>query len=322
MSQVDVLGQLSDEMKQVMDYINQHAATISDVAEPLTYPQMRLNYQQERQFWNEGGPEMAKTLNELITVADGQVATRVYYPNNNPTNNCIFFIHGGGFIVGNLDTHDRVMRLIAAQSHCVVIGIDYSLSPEAKFPQAIEECVAITRYYRQHAAEYGINPQQMGYAGDSAGAYLCLATFLWQRDAGDDVSFVKGLLLYYGLYGLKDSRSMRLYGGEWDGLTPADLIYYRDMYLADETQAESPYYCLFNNDLTKNMAPCFVASCEYDPLIDDSETLYAILNDHQICCEYKMYPGTLHAFLHYSKMMPTSVTALDDGIKFFLSQLD
>ncbi len=115
------------------------------------------------------------------------------------------------FILGNLDTHDRIMRLLASYSQCTVIGIDYTLSPEARFPQAIEEIVAACCYFHQQAEDYQINMSRIGFAGDSAGAMLALASALWLRDKQIDCGKIAGVLLWYGLYwitGFRDSSSV------------------------------------------------------------------------------------------------------------------
>ncbi|EGK27641.1 acetyl esterase [Shigella flexneri VA-6] len=232
-----------------------------------------------------------------------------------------FICMEGGFILGNLDTHDRIMRLLASYSQCTVIGIDYTLSPEARFPQAIEEIVAACCYFHQQAEDYQINMSRIGFAGDSAGAMLALASALWLRDKQIDCGKIAGVLLWYGLYGLRDSVTRRLLGGVWDGLTQQDLQMYEEAYLSNDADRESPYYCLFNNDLTREVPPCFIAGEEFDPLLDDSRLLYQTLAAHQQPCEFKLYPGTLHAFLHYSRMMKTADEALRDGAQFFTAQL-
>ena len=96
---------------------------------------------------------------------------------------------------------------------------------------------------------------------------------------------------------------------------------YENAYLRNADDRESPYYCLFNNDLTHDVPPCFIASAEFDPLIDDSRLLFQTLQAHQQTCQYQMYPGMLHAFLHYSRMMKTADEALQDGARFFKQQL-
>ncbi|AYY76335.1 acetyl esterase [Citrobacter sp. TBCP-5362] len=314
-NKIPVLDLISAQMRAV---INVHQAELppwpaDDIAA------QRQHYTRERRFWNAGAPQMA-TRKAAVPTSYGEVATRLYYPQHN-SRATLFYLHGGGFILGNLDTHDRIMRLLASYTRCTVVGIDYTLSPEARFPQAIEETVAACRFFHQRADEYALNMAQIGFAGDSAGAMLALASALWLRDKQIVCGSVVAMLLWYGLYGLQDSPSRRLFGGEWDGLTRQDLERYENAYLRDEQDRESPWYCLFNNDLTRNVPPCFIASAEFDPLLDDSRLLHQTLQAHNQPSEYRMYPGTLHAFLHYSRMMKTADDALQDGARFFMAQL-
>src|SRR5699024_7041191 len=158
---------------------------------------------------------------------NGKVETRLYsLKSHSPAT--LFYLHGGGFILGNLDTHDRIMRLLASYTQCTVIGIAYTLSPEARFPQAIEEIVAACCYFQQQAEDYQINMSRIGFAGDSAGAMLALASALWLRDKQIDCGKVAGVLLWYGLYGLRDSVTRCLLGGVWGGLTKEDLQMYEE----------------------------------------------------------------------------------------------
>jgi len=142
------------------------------------------------------------------------------------------------------------------------------------------------------------------------------------RDKRFSCGNVAGVLLWYGLYGLQDSVSRRLMGGDWDGLSRRDLEMYEKAYLRNIDDRESPYYCLFNNDLTHEVPPCFIASAEFDPLIDDSRLLFQTLAGRQPPRENQKYPGTLHAFLHYSRMMNAADDALRDGARFFTQQIN
>jgi len=316
-NKVEIFSRLSPDMQNVLNYQLENPPQQESAPAANDYAAIRLAYEKERQFWNQGGPEMAQTLNINVPFNNHLVPTRLYYPKTQQSKSVLFYIHGGGFCVGSINTHDRIMRILAEESQCIVIGIEYTLSPDAKFPQAIKEIVAVVHYFRERADEFFLNKHSIGFTGDSAGAHLSVAAFLWLRDKIHDCQFVKGLVLYYGLYGLKDSRSIRLYGNSWDGLTEEDLAFYRDIYLNDADDENSSYYCFFNNDLTINMPACYIASCEFDPLLDDSEALYAILKDQGVNCEYKMYPGVMHAFLHYSKMMTISYDAITDGAHYF-----
>lgn len=316
-NKINVLELISPEMKQVMQF---YADNPQPAPENDGYPSMRLAYNQDRRYWNADAPEMFNIQDISVSTSYGNVLTRLYQPKEK-TPATLYYLHGGGFILGNLDTHDRIMRLLASYTGCTVIGIDYSLSPEAHYPQAIDESAQVCLYYHQNAKHYDINTQQIGFAGDSAGAMLSLATVLWLRDKHINCGKVSATLLWYGLYGLRDSTSRRLYGGEWDGLRQQDLEEYDNAYLTALGSCDAPYYCLFNNDLTQDIPPCFIASAQYDPLIDDSVTLFKTLEAHQLPCEYKMYSGTLHAFLHYSRMMKVADDAIRDGAHYFVKQL-
>jgi acetyl esterase len=276
---------------------------------------MRAAYNKERRFWNEGGPVMAGTVDSHFTSRHGDVAIRLHYPaRHRAAGPALVYIHGGGFILGNLDTHDRIMRILAAESGAVVIGIDYSLSPEAKFPVALEQCADLLVHLRGNADQFDINPDTLAIAGDSGGAMLALATYLYLRDNGG-ADYIAALLLYYGLFGLRDSASRRLLGGSWDGLTEADIAYYMDCYLADARDASSPYVDCLSADLS-DVPPCYVAAAQYDPLADDSAALAAILARHKIRYHHDVFPGVIHAFLHHSLMLDAAHEALLHGAIF------
>nr|ELR5229671.1 acetyl esterase [Providencia rettgeri] len=316
-NKVNVLKLISTEMKKVIDFYSKNT---SDSPNNADLSSLRDAYNEDRKFWNADAPSMRSTKDVSVQTLYGNVLTRLFQPAIN-TPATLFYIHGGGFILGNLDTHDRIMRLLALYTGCTVIGVDYSLSPEARYPQAIEEISTVYQFYSRNTEKYHINMCQTGFAGDSAGAMLSLATTLWLRDNNIASQEIKANLLWYGLYGLQDSASRRLYGGEWDGLTQKDLESYDNAYLGGSGSREAPYYCLFNNDLTDNIPPCFIASAEFDPLLDDSTALFDTLNANKIPCKYKMYPGTLHAFLHYSRMMDIADEAIRDGAAYFKGQL-
>jgi acetyl esterase len=315
-NRIEIGARLSAETRAVLRFREEHGADPFGDAD-LSYAEIREHYVQERRYWNEGGPEMARSLDVVVPYEERKIRTRVHYPNKTPRNAVIFYLHGGGFIAGSTDTHDRITRLLARHADCVVVSIDYSLSPEAKFPRAIHEIIGVTDHFRGAAAEYGVDQGRIAYAGDSCGASLALAAALWQRDHQCDSSYIRGLLLYYGMFGLRDSRSRRLYGGVRDGLDDESLKFCENAYVEKSGDLHSPYFCFFNNDLTFGVPPCFIAAAEFDPLVDDSAALAGIILGHGAVCEYRVYPGTLHAFLHYSRMLGAAEEALSDGARFF-----
>ncbi len=314
-NKIDVLSLISEEQAAVLKWQDEHNKDAFNTVN-VDLKDVRANYEAERVYWNEGGPVMAKTVMAQVPFEDYSLRCRLHYPVLTPKNAFIIFLHGGGNVVGSIDTHDRMMRILAEESGCVVIGVDMSLAPEKQFPTGILETIAAVDFFRERAGEYDIDADRMGFAGDSGGAMLSMGTFLWLRDHREDTSYIRAMLLYYGAYGLKDGKSFRLYGGIWDGLTEEDFDFYMDLYCKPEDK-KSPYFCYYNNDLYTRMVPCFFATAEFDPVIDDSECMYAILKGKGIPCEYKMYKGTIHAFLHYSKMMKAPIECLRDSANFF-----
>ncbi|SUX60340.1 acetyl esterase [Citrobacter amalonaticus] len=157
-----------------------------------------------------------------------------------------------------------IMRLLASYTQCTVIGVDYSLSPEARFPQAIEETIAACQFFYQQADDYQLNMTHIGFAGDSAGAMLSLASALWLRDKHIFCGKVAGRAVVVWTVRLTGLSKSTTDGRRLGRSQPSGFGNVRKMYLRDADDRESPYYCLFNNDLTRDVPPCFIAGAEFD----------------------------------------------------------
>ena len=321
MNKLKVLSYLSPQMQAVLTKEDELAGDVNDTS--VGFEQMRENYSAGRAFWAEGGPVLASTVNATVAGPYGDIAVRYYYPTTAKNAPAIVYAHGGGFVLGILDTHGRITRILAEKTGAVVVAVDYALSPEAKFPRAVEEIAAVATYLHEHGADHGIDGNRLAFAGDSGGAHLGLAATLYMREEKGTSDCVRCLLLFYGWYGLSDSSSMRLLGGPWDGLTEEDWQFYLRMYAEDtESLKTNPYANCFLNDLSRNMPACYLAAAEYDPLLDDSATLAAILNEYAIPCQCEVFPGVIHAFLHYTKMLDAANDALEHAATFYRQQLE
>lgn len=329
MNKIDVLAQINPQMKSILDKENELSGDTTDTS--MGFELMRKNYIEGRKFWTQGGPLMAKTQDTVIEGPYGAIPLRFYYPTEKAYSAkvdqksempALVYVHGGGFCLGNIETHDRICRVLSNFSDSVVVSVDYRLAPEAKFPVQVEEVSYVISYIHEHDYEYGVDGQRMGMAGDSGGAHLNLAATLYLRAKQKDTSYIKCLLLYYGWYGLRDSSSMRLFGGPWDGLTEEDWNYYLELYTNDLREVEtSPFINLFLNDLSHGMPACYIAAAEFDPLIDDSKTLAAICKQYHIPYKFEIFMGTIHAFLHYTRVLNEANEALKHGATFFKQQL-
>ncbi len=306
----DFTKKISPQMRAVVDVIRGWSAEHPPTAD------WRQDYIDERRFWNEGGPQPQRVEDIAVDGPHGPIPVRILYPEGHK-GGVIVYLHGGGFYLGNNDTHSRIMRILAEESGHAVAGVDYRLAPEHMFPVQIDETVAVVRYFHESGEKHGLNNGQVCLAGDSGGATLCLAAALFLRDEGEkDNSFIRSLLLYYGAYGMRDSTSLRMWGNEIDGIVrEAATNSYDEGYIRPE-DLKNPYYDLLDNNLTHGIPPTLVVCGDADPLLDNSTCLYEILADKGLVCEYKVYPGVMHAFLHYSRMLDDASDALRLGAVF------
>lgn len=270
----------------------------------------RLAYDHERRFWNAAPAPVDRVKDLTLATRAGPVRTRLYRATGSQPVGLAVYLHGGGYVVGNLDTHDRIMRLLALKSGCAVLGIDYALSPEHRFPVALDQIAAVLETLAHGPLGPGVDSGAIVLVGDSAGAHLALGTAIGRRDLP-----VRGLVLYYAAVGLRDSASRRLLGGEIDGLSPAQLAFYRDAYLAREEDQYDPRYDCLAADL-RGLPPCLVGAVELDPLRDDSLALAEALTVAGVPHRLRRYEGVLHGFLHYSRMLPAAEDALAEGARF------
>jgi len=303
---------------QMREALAQQQAIAPDIgtAHTRSAADIREVYERERAYWNEGGPAMASSLDITLDGPIGVVPIRIYEPVDYGVNATLMFMHGGGWMVGSTASHDRIARTLADHCKCKTVSVDYRLAPEFKFPVQFEECLAVLHALK--AGEIDNCPgQRLLLAGDSAGANLALGLALWCRDRHPGL--VSALALFYGTYGLRDSGSRRLYGNGQDGMSHADLTYYRRSYLRSEADMDDPRYNMLDADLS-DMPPAYIMAAELDPVKDDSLTLAAQYSELGISHELSVYDGMLHGFLHMSRICDKARHALQAGAKFLCHQ--
>ena len=310
----DVPRLWSEQMGEVVAKQNELAEGAYVTGQSLE--EMRQAYRAERAFWNEGGPSVAVCVDQEVPTRYGAVRVRHYRPGEQGPLPLIVFVHGGGWVIGDVDTHDRITRTLCHLTGAAVVSIDYTLAPDARFPQQIHECRDVVAHIREQAEEWGIAPEDISFAGDSAGANMAAATMLMMRDEGV-LTQTRTMLLFYGVYGLKDSMSMRLLGGAWDGLTEADYAYYLDQYFAEPANADDPYFNVLGSDFSTGIPPCYIVAAGLDPLRDDSRTLVEILGLCSVPHLYNEVEGVIHGFLHHSKMLDQTMDVLKEAARFY-----
>lgn len=311
MPKVDIRARLTAQSLEALARSRAQGASFStDATDRLAV--QRQAYNHERRYWNGFAVELPSVRELLLDTPHGPVPARLYLPRaGGAPLPVLVFAHGGGFILGNLDTHDRICRLLARKSGWAVLAVDYALAPEKQFPVQPDQVFAVLQRVRRQGGDWGLDPERIALGGDSAGAHLALCAALDARAAPDLP--VSALLLYYGGFGLKDSASRRLFGwSDLDGLGDEDTAAYRDAYAARAQDREHPRNDLLRADMA-GLPPTFVGAVAFDPLRDDSLVLAEFLKERGVAHRLVVYEGVLHGFLHYSAVEPLAMQALDDG---------
>ncbi|MBV8889978.1 MAG: alpha/beta hydrolase [Alphaproteobacteria bacterium] len=240
----------------------------------------------------------------------GDVRVRLYRPSPQPDLPGLVFFHGGGWVIGDIETHDSVCRHLAHAAGCAVVSVDYRLAPEHKFPAAYEDCLAATLWTAETASALGIDPARLAVGGDSAGGNLAAAVAIAVRDRG--APHLRQQLLIYpatDLGALFDSQTRY---GEGYLLTRTTMRWFIDQYLRDPEQAAewraSP---LRATDLTR-VAPAYVLTAGYDPLCDEGEAYARRLQQAGVPVTHRRAADQIHGFCTMGKIIRAAQTELDE----------
>jgi acetyl esterase len=268
-----------------------------------------------RAQWTAGGPQMARTEDIMAPTRHGQVQLRVYTPRVRKLAGCLFYIHGGGFVLFSIDTHDRVMREYADRAGILVVGINYTRAPEAKFPQALDECLDSVQWLRANAGRFGFDAGQLFVGGDSAGGNLTMGISLTLRDAG--LPPVAGMVLNYAGYDMGDDHlyapSVLRYGNGEYGLSLHMMLWFRLLYI-DRSRVDPRMSPLLAR--VEGLPPSYMVITECDVLYDENIEMVEHLRKAGCQVEAKVYPGTVHSFLEAVSISDAANQAFDDTVKW------
>jgi acetyl esterase len=257
-------------------------------------------------------PEIASVTNRDMQGPAGSLPLRIYTPLGVGPFPLMVFFHGSGFVVCSLDTHDAMCRNLCAGAGCVVVSVDYRLAPEHKFPAAVDDAFAATRWAAANAAALGADPSRVLVAGDSAGGNLAAVAALRARDEGGPA--LAGQLLIYPVTDFHQPGTPSMAeNAEGYGLTRQGMEWFWNHYLADPAQAAHPYACPIKaNDLTR-LPPAYVITAQYDPLRDEAEYYADALSRAGVATRLRRWDGMNHGFFFFPGLVDRATEATDDA---------
>ena len=260
----------------------------------------------------EATPEpVARIEDRAIPGPAGEVPVRVYAPAADAALPVLTFFHGGGWVIGSIDTHDMVCRALANAAGCLVVSVDYRLAPEACFPAAAEDCYAATAWVAEQARSLGADGARIAVGGDSAGGNLAASVALIARDRGGPPLAFQWLIYPVAAPDFETASYQSC--AEGYGLTRADMIWFWDHYVPDATDRSNPYVAPLSAEDLRGLPPALVITAEYDPLRDEGEALAARLREAGVPTTLKRYEGQIHGFVSNFTIMEQGRVAIDQA---------
>ena len=242
----------------------------------------------------DGGPVMAQTRELWLPIRGRRLLCRLHRPGPGVLP-VLVYIHGGGWVWGSIDSHDRMAREYAAAAGCAVLLVDYALSPEAVFPQALLECADVLRWLAAHGAGLGLDGARVVVGGDSAGGNLAAALGLLFRDTPGQPG-PRGLLLNYGVFDCRlDTASYREFADGY-GLTLAKMDFYFRAYCPEPAARLNPLVSPLRADLA-GLPPCLVHYAGLDVLAAENQAMIEKLEAAGVAVDSAVFPGVTHGFL-------------------------
>ena len=249
----------------------------------------------------------------------GPIGCRVYNPVQGQTLPALLYLHGGGWVVGDIDSHDSVCRALARRAACVVLSVDYRLAPEHRFPAPLEDAWASLVWLHENATTIGGDRNRLAVGGDSSGGNLAAVLARWSRDRGGPRIAAQVLIYPVTNFDL-DTPS---YGkaGTGYGLTRDSMRWYWEQYLNDPRDGASPDASpLRAGDLTA-LAPALVITCELDPLESEGRAYAAALRAGGVRVEHVHKLGMIHGYVRMAGVISRARKSWDDIAHFLRREL-
>jgi acetyl esterase len=299
---------LHPQARALLDLIEQRGIPPTHT---LSVADARAFYRDRRFATQPAAPEVGKIQNLEAIGPNGPIPLRLYRPAGSSDSEkmpVLVYYHGGGFTIGDLETHDTLCRELANLANCAVAAVDYRLGPEHRFPAAVTDCIAAAHWVRDHASELQLDASRLAVGGDSAGGNLAAVVSIDARDRGDLPIALQ--LLIYPATDAHASAPSHTENGQGYLLTRETIAYFTGHYFADPAVYKdwraSP---LLHPDLS-NLPPALVLTAGFDPLRDEGAAYAARLTAAGNRAAYVHFPRQIHGFVTMGKIIDEANTAV------------
>lgn len=255
--------------------------------------------------------EVAKVENRLINGPDGEIPVRIYTPEGDGPFPSLVFYHGGGWVIGTLDTVDVPCRLLANRADCVVVSVDYRLAPEHKFPAAADDAYAAAKWVVENGPAIQVDSDRVAVGGDSAGGNLAAVVSLMARDR-KEIELAYQMLIYPVTNHSYQTNSYRD-NAEGYLLTKDSMIWFWDHYLRNQEDGHHPYASPLQAEDLSDLPQTLVITAEYDPLRDEGESYAQRLKEAGVQVEETRYLGMIHGFFWMPGALKQGMNAVNQA---------
>ncbi|MDL2409361.1 alpha/beta hydrolase [Rhizobium calliandrae] len=277
--------------------------------------------QQARVDYNAGFPALqgakeavASVEDRQISGPDGSITVRIYRGFGAPSKDGpgLLYFHGGGWVIGNLDSHDEICRWFANLGKCTVICPDYRLAPEHKFPAGLMDCAAALGFMAKSATDFGIDLRRIAVAGDSAGGNLAAVLAVMSR-SGAAPRLAAQLLIYPNTDATQTADSYRRYATGF-GLTATTMKWFRDYYVRTAADIVDWRVSPLRAESVAGAAPAFIATAGYDILVDEGTAYAERLRQEGVRVVLRHWPGQIHGFVSMGRYVPQARQAVQEAV--------
>jgi acetyl esterase len=278
----------------------------------LSPAEARRFYLERRFFTQPDAPALAEVRELQAEGPAGPIPLRLYRPHlgNGTAQPALVYLHGGGWVIGDLDTHDTLCRQLALRSGCCVIAVHYRLAPEHAFPAGVDDAITATRWVLAQAAALGLDPARIAIGGDSAGGNLSATTTLALRPEDGSAHPLRFQLLIYPATDMRAVAASHDSLGQGYLLTRDSIHYYRGHYIPDRANDADWRASPLLAESLAGLPPALVLTAGYDPLRDEGLAYAQRLSESGVACSQLCFERQIHGFITMGRVLEEADTAV------------